>query len=121
MKDNKPLVWVPGALNELSKLPERAREEFQFELEKVRLGGCPNHWKPLDEIESGVREIRVRTKDGQFRTYFLQKYPEAVYVLGCAAKKKPALSTCERRAISHRYKSAVRNRSTLPTNRGVSA
>lgn len=102
---SKPLIWAAGALNELSQFPAKVRDEVQAQLELIQEGGLPHNWKALDQIESGVRELRIRCAEGQFRAFFISKFAEGIYVLRCAVKKNAALSTAERRGISLRYKS----------------
>lgn len=52
-----------------------------FSSKQVQFGRDPDDWKPMSSVGSGCREIRVRTAEGAFRTFYVTKFDECVYVL----------------------------------------
>lgn len=82
----KPVAFVGSAQRDLLRLPEVAQDRFGTELDLVRLGKDPLHWKPMTTIGTGVREIRVQVGRA-FRAIYIASFPEAVYVLHVFEKK----------------------------------
>jgi phage-related protein len=58
-----------------------------YQLDRVQNGLSPHDWKPMPDIGSGVREIRIRDESGAFRVIYVAKFANAVYVLHCFQKK----------------------------------
>lgn len=89
----KPLVFVGSAQRDLLRLPVVAQDRVASELDLVRMGRNPLHWKPMTSIGAGVREIRVQVGRA-FRAIYIASLPEAVYVLHVFEKKSQ--STAQR-------------------------
>ena len=53
----------------------------------VQLGGSPTDFKPIASIGVGAYEIRVRDVVGAFRTVYVTKFADAIYVLHAFQKK----------------------------------
>ena len=51
-------------------------------------------------------EIRVRTPDGAFRTFYVAQFGEAIYVLHCFHKKTQKTSKADIDLGRRRYKAA---------------
>lgn len=83
----KPIRWVGSALDDLRDLPAEAQDDLGYQLGRVQQGLDPDDWKPMKEVGAGCREIRVRTADGAFRTFYLARFDQAIYVLHCFQKK----------------------------------
>lgn len=83
----KEVRFVGRALDELREFPSDAKHDSGFELERVQRGLDPIDWKPMPSVGPGVREIRVKTADGIFRTMYTTVIGESVYVLHCFTKK----------------------------------
>ena len=64
----KPIAFVGIALDDLRHFPAGARREAGHQLDRVQRGLEPDDWKPMANIGSGVREIRVRDGMGSFLT-----------------------------------------------------
>ena len=75
---------------------------------QVQEGDDPEDWKPMAEVGPGVREIRIREKDGAFRVIYVAALPRAVYVLHCFQKKTRKTSTGDIELAKRRYKELVR-------------
>jgi phage-related protein len=61
-----------------------------MELRQVQRGLEPSDWKPMRNVGSGVREIRVREAAGTFRVLYVASLADAVYVLHAFQKKTRA-------------------------------
>ncbi len=62
----------------------------------------------MNTVGPGVREIRIREKDGAFRVIYIAKFEEAVYVLHCFQKKSQKTSSDDVVLASRRYKDLIR-------------
>ena len=84
--NEKPLVFVGSAHDDLRAFPEKARRRAGYELHQVQIGLQPSDSKPMRTVGPGVREIRVHA-GGAFRLIYVAKFGEAVYVLHAFEKK----------------------------------
>ncbi|WP_343602927.1 type II toxin-antitoxin system RelE/ParE family toxin [Mycobacterium sp.] len=64
----KEVRFVGRALDELREFPDQAKHDTGVELYRVQKGLDPKDWKPMNTVGAGVREIRVKTAEGIFRT-----------------------------------------------------
>jgi phage-related protein/predicted XRE-type DNA-binding protein len=83
----RPVVFLGDSLGRLRALPQRARRDTGFQLDRVQRGLEPDDWKPMTTIGPGVKEIRVRNASGAFRVTYVASFAEAVYVLHAFQKK----------------------------------
>jgi phage-related protein len=74
----------------IGSLPEDARREAGFQIDRIQRGLDPDDWKPMKSVGSGVREIRIREESGAFRVIYLATLAEYVYVLHVFQKKSQA-------------------------------
>lgn len=86
----KSLEFVGSSLDDLKEFPPEARRAAGFELSFVQRGLNPSDWKPMNEVGTGVRELRVHVL-GEWRVLYVAKFPEAVYVLHAFQKKTPKI------------------------------
>lgn len=77
-QEPKPVEFVDCDLNDF---PPDAKQRAGYQLFLVQQGDDPNDWKPMASVGPGVREIRVKGKDGAFRVFYVVSRPEAIYVL----------------------------------------
>jgi phage-related protein len=86
----KPLLWVMAHLQEeVRNWPKQVQEDLGHELERVQWNKQPIHFRDMPAIGPGVREIKVvedATKS-QYRTIYIAKFKEAVYVLHVITSK----------------------------------
>jgi phage-related protein len=68
---------------------------------KVR---TPDDWKPFSSVGAGAQEIRVRIDGNQFRSIYVARFDEAIYVLHCFAKKTQKTSTRDVEIARQRYR-----------------
>lgn len=82
----KRLEFVGSSLDDLREFPAEARRVAGFELGFVQRGLDPSDWKPLNEVGTGVREIRIHVL-GEWRLLYVAKFVKAIYVLHAFQKK----------------------------------
>ncbi|WP_280044027.1 type II toxin-antitoxin system RelE/ParE family toxin [Pseudomonas sp. Hg5Tf] len=79
--DLKPIEWLGSSKEDLRDFPPVARQRAGYQLELIQDGEDPADWRPMESVGQGVREIRIKCKDGAFRVFYVVNRPEAVYVL----------------------------------------
>jgi phage-related protein len=104
----RPIEFRGSALDDLSRFPATARRRAGFQLFQVQEGDDPDDWKPMVDIGSGVREIRIRDADGAFRVIYVAAFARAVFVLHCFQKKTRKTSAGDIELAKRRYKELVR-------------
>jgi phage-related protein len=82
----KTLKFVGSSLDDLRDFPAEARRMAGFELDAIQKGHEPSDWKPMKDIGSGVREIRIHVL-GEWRVLYVAKFSGAIYVLHSFQKK----------------------------------
>ena len=87
----KTLHWIGTSLEDLRGFPEEARRDAGTDLRLVQRGEEPRDWKPMPSVGKGVREIRVRTRDGAYRVFYAVEDARSVYVLHAFQKKTQAM------------------------------
>ncbi|MCE0923300.1 type II toxin-antitoxin system RelE/ParE family toxin [Pseudomonas alloputida] len=103
--DLKPLEWVGTSHDDLRDFPKVARQRAGYQLELIQDGEEPADWKPMESVGKGVREIRIKCKDGAFRVFYVVNRPEAVYVLHAFRKTTEKTEKCDIDLAKARYKS----------------
>src|SRR5581483_4828197 len=95
MADEKEILWVGSAYEDLLAFPKEARKEAGFQLGKVQARLEPTDWKPFEDVGAGTREIRIRDASGVYRVMYVARFEEAIYVLHCFQKRlrRPASAT----------------------------
>jgi phage-related protein len=83
----KALYWMGTSLDDLRGFPDAARREAGTDLRLVQQGADPRDWKPMPTIGAGACEIRIRTRDGAYRVFYVVESAHAVYVLHAFQKK----------------------------------
>jgi len=61
----------------------------------------------MNRIGAGVREIRIRDRDGTFRVVYAVCFEDAIYVLHCFQKKTQKTGAEDLALASRRYKELV--------------
>ena len=77
----KPIEWVGSSKEDLRRFPTVARQRAGYQLDLIQDGAAPTDWKPMESVGPGVREIRIKCRDGAFRVFYVVSRPEAIYVL----------------------------------------
>lgn len=105
MEDEKQILWVGSAYDDLLAFPKNSRREAGFQLGKVQAGLDPTDWKPFDDVGAGTKEIRIKDASGIYRVMYVAKFEEAIYVLHCFQKK--VTSKQDKAIASARYRAVV--------------
>jgi phage-related protein len=85
----KDAAFVGSSRDDLRRLPKDVRDDMGYQIYRVQCGFTPNDWKPMPSVGSGVREIRVRSSDRDYRSMYVTTIGNAVYVLHVFVKKSP--------------------------------
>lgn len=83
----KAVHWLGTSKRDLLGLPAAVRVEAGLDLRLVQSGLEPRDWKPMPDVGAGVREIRNRTAEGAFRTFYVVESASHIYVLHVFQKK----------------------------------
>ena len=83
----RPLIWLGTSLNDLIKFPVAVKKDAGHQLNSVQNGIEPDDWKPFNDIGAGVKEIRIKEREGIFRVIYVTKFKQGVYVLHSFQKK----------------------------------
>jgi phage-related protein len=62
----------------------------------------------MNAVGPGVREMRIRDKDGAFRVMYVAKFDSAVLVLHCFQKKSQATNQAELDLARSRYRDLLK-------------
>ena len=90
----KPIEFIGASLDSLRSFPKGVRQQLGFQLDRVQRGLEPFDWKSMPSVGAGVCEIRVRGQSGAYRTLYVARFADAIYVLHCFQKKgEPHRST----------------------------
>jgi phage-related protein len=104
----RELTFLGDAREALRHFPGIARYVAGRELERVQRGGEPNHWKPMNSVGPGVREIRIRDAEGIYRVLYVARFADHIFVLHCFQKKTQKTSSGDLELARRRYKDLVK-------------
>lgn len=100
----KALHWIGSSLEDLRGFPLAVRVEAGTDLRLVQQGVDPRDWKPMPDVGRGAREVRVRSRDGAFRVFYVVEGARDVYVLHAFQKKSRTTSRKDIEMGKARYK-----------------
>lgn len=83
----KEVVWVGSSLRDLKDFPPEVKDEIGFALHQVQEGKKPNKAKPFKGLEVNVMEIVCDFDTNAYRTLYVVKFDDTIYVLHCFQKK----------------------------------
>lgn len=101
----KAIEWVGSSKQDLRDFPPEARQRAGYQLELIQEGDEPYDWKPMEGVGQGVREIRIKCKDGAFRVFYVVNRPDAIYVLHAFRKTTEKTEKRDIELAKARYKS----------------
>jgi len=101
---SRPLRWIGSSRKDYAAFPSAVQDAFGFELYQAQLGEHPHSAKPLRGV-GGVLELVDDHLTDTFRTMYLARFDDAVYVLHCFKKKSKSGIATPRQEID-----LVRNR-----------
>lgn len=79
--NERPLKPVKFVDCDMQDFPPKIKQRAGYQIELLQCGEDPYDWKPMSSVGPGVREIRIKCKDGAFRVFYVVNRPEAIYVL----------------------------------------
>ncbi len=100
----KPVEFRGDSLSALRTFPQSVRRETGFQLDLIQRGFEPEDWKPMTTVGQGVREIRIRDRQGAFRVIYVARFADAIYVLHCFQKKTQKTSRADIELATLRYR-----------------
>ena len=109
-KKEKQVSFVGASRDDLRAFPKPVTIEMGAQLMALEMGLMPAHWKTMRRVGSGVNEICVRGEDGWYRTVYIAKYDEAIYVLHCFSKKTNQTSKSDIDIAKLRLKAVIASR-----------
>lgn len=111
------LAWIVlQSPSNFAAVPWRICPDFRLQrVEKQAIssflaqqGIDPEDWKAFSLVGPGVREIRIRDREGAFRVMYVASFANAVYVLHCFQKKTQKTREEDIELAKRRYKILVR-------------
>ncbi|MCU7800876.1 MAG: type II toxin-antitoxin system RelE/ParE family toxin, partial [gamma proteobacterium symbiont of Lucinoma myriamae] len=96
--------FLGDSLDNIRLFSDDAKDDLGFQLDKVQNGEEPDNWKPLKTVSTGVREIRTKVSDGIYRTVYIAKFEEAIYVLYAFQKKDKKTAKSDIALAKKRFK-----------------
>lgn len=86
-KDEKDVVWLGDSLEVLRSFPKSVRIDLGSDLRRLQIGELPLDSKPMKTVGPGVRELRARDRNNQFRTIYVLRTGTRIVVVHCFVKK----------------------------------
>jgi phage-related protein len=97
----RDIVWMGDSLNVLQSFPKTVRADLGSDLRRLQIGERP---KPIKTVGPGVRELRARDRNNQFRTMYVAKKGAEIVVLHCFIKKSRTTAKIDINTAKERLK-----------------
>lgn len=104
----KNIEFLGDSLDVIKGFPEPAKQRTGFELSQLQFGDMPTDFKPMKSVGAGAYEIRVSASGQAFRTVYVAKFEEAIYVLHAFEKKTQRTPQKDVETARSRYRSISR-------------
>ncbi|KDB49845.1 type II toxin-antitoxin system RelE/ParE family toxin [Glaesserella parasuis] len=98
----KPVLWVGSTLDDIRLFPDHIKREIGHDL--VQQGLEPRDFKPMQNLGSGILEIRIKEQSGAYRLVYVAKYHNAIYCLHAFQKKSEKTAKRDIEIIKARFK-----------------
>lgn len=86
-RPEKDVIWLGDSLSVLQQFPKSVRVDLGSDLRRLQIGELPRDSKPMKAIGPGVRELRARDRNNQFRTIYVIPKGDDIVVLHTFVKK----------------------------------
>ncbi|MGQ7244619.1 type II toxin-antitoxin system RelE/ParE family toxin [Salinicola sp. V024] len=86
-REEKPIEFCGDSLDRLRAFPQAVKQDMGYQIGLVQAGLEPEDSRPMKTVGNGVYEIRVKDETGAYRTFYIAKRQEAIYILHCFQKK----------------------------------
>lgn len=91
------------SLGAVRGFPLSVKRNVGYQLHRIQCGLDPVDWKPMQQIGTGVKELRVRD-NGQFRVIFFAVFNSSVHVLHAFQKKTRRTRLLDMRIASEAFR-----------------
>ena len=88
----------------LQAFPKAIRLDLGGDLRRLQIGEMPMDSKPIRTVGAGVRELRARDRNNQFRTMYVVRKGTDIVVLHCFIKKSRTTSKLDINTAKERLK-----------------
>ena len=105
----RDIVWMGDSLNVLQSFPKTVRADLGSDLRRLQIGEKALDSKPIRTVGPGVRELRARDRNNQFRTMYVAKKGAEIVVLHCFIKKSRTTAKIDINMAKERLKAFDRN------------
>ena len=86
-KEEKDVIWLGDSLTVLQGFPKSVRIDLGSDLRRLQIGELPLNFKPMKTVGPGVRELRARDRNNQYRTMYVARMGTSIVVLHSFVKK----------------------------------
>ena len=80
------MVFVGSSQDDIRAFPEGVRKDVGRQLYRLQAGLDPINWKPMKNIGTGVRKIRVKHRE-IYRVIYVLQIKDQIHVLHAFQKK----------------------------------
>ena len=103
----KPLQFWADALDVLRACPDPVKQDVGFALDEAQRGGKSGSAKPMLSVGRGVYAIRTNHDGETYRTFYVARFREVVYVVHKKATKGIDLPKYQKDLAASRYREIV--------------
>lgn len=84
-----PVIWHPKTKTEVSSFSDEVKDKLGYLIYRLQLGEALTlpHSKTMTSVARGAKELRVKGKDGIYRTFYLKVDGEQILVFHAFKKK----------------------------------
>lgn len=100
----RDVVWMGDSLKVLQSFPKTVRADLGGDLRRLQIGEKPLDSKSIKTVGPGVRELRARDRNNQFRTMYVARKGTDIVVLHCFIKKSRTTSKSDINTAKERLK-----------------
>lgn len=75
------------ALQRLRDFPDAAKQRMGYQIGRLQAGMQPDDFKPMKTVGQGVYEIRVKDDSNEYRSFYIAKRRDGIFILHCFQKR----------------------------------
>ena len=91
----KDIIWLSDSLKVLKDFPKTVRIDLGSDLRRLQIGEAPLDFRSMKTVGRGVRELRARDRNNQYRTMYVVKKGDDIFVLHSFIKKSRTTSKAD--------------------------
>ena len=100
----KDIAWLGDSLEVLQGFPKAVRIDLGSDLRRLQIGEMPLDSKSMKTVGRGVRELRARDRNNQYRTMYVVKKSEEIVILHSFVKKSKTTQKADIKVATERLK-----------------